>query len=717
MLTRALRYASVLVTLCGLYAISSITANAQRQPLASTPFCDEFEAETLDARWSWIDPVGDCSASLASRADALAIGAPVGSTHGLWTGNAPRLQQEITGDFVARTKAVVTALRMRDSTAGILAWQDADNFVGVEVGDVPRMIVTRYEKAGVPRWMDSGIYRFNSAFLELRREGDNFTGSYSLDGATWTPIGTVKLELDDTIEVGLHLTNEGVGAFGIYDFFEINGGPASAGLSAEVKVYPPVTAAGGQFPVKWQIKWGANVGETYVMWDTETHDFHNDYGFRTPTQSGGMGIYQAHIEVPMHADKVYLKSYAVIDGVEVRGEREHVVPTTFALNVGGDQWGLDATRQYWNPDRESDFSPVWYEFWGDDRLEVDRPIAGTEEDWIYQSQRQGMSTFNLWLGPDIYEMDIQVGLHLAELEVTSPGQRVFDVYIERDTPNEVVLRDVDAFSLAGGQDTATAVTTTVHIVTVPGLDEHLTIEFESSSGDTPILNGLVLRGLGAVPQFRLDRRPATGEDDTYTGPAGNFLDAPEVLLGGDGQYHGGFRFPALGIPPQAVIRYANVEVGASADSFMTTTVGIFAHADDSSPAFSYQGTVPSRTRTSASVPWVLRQDDDWLRGRRYWSPEIGPVIQEVVDRPGWKHNNAISLLLVAGPGMMGSPRKVWSYEGSKNDRAWLSLYYSRVEDVPTPTTTPSPTPSPTVTPTATATATTGPRAYLPLIMR
>ena len=150
---------------------------------------------------------------------------------------------------------------------------------------------------------------------------------------------------------------------------------------------------------------------------------------------------------------------------------------------------------------------------------------------------------------------------------------------------------------------------------------------------------------------------------------------------------------------------------------MTTTLEIHAHADDSSPSFSYQGTVPDRERTSASVPWALGQEDDWLAGRRYWSPEIGPVIQEVVDRPGWRHNNAVSLLLLAGPGLTASPRKVWSYEGSRNDRAWLSLYYSRLEDVPTPTATPSATSSPTVTATPTATATARPPAYLPLIIR
>jgi len=592
-------------------------------------FCDQFAGSPLDPRWTWSDPDGNCSTDLTSNPHALRIHAPIGSWHDLWSNDAPHIVQQVTGDFVAKTKVAVTVLGTWDPTAGILVWQDTDNYIGIEVGEAPRIIGMRAKLAGVSHVVDSGTYGFNSAFLKMTRTGDSFVGAYSLDGVTWHTITTLTYPANETLSIGLYLTNLGVGANGVYDYFEIDDcAELALGRRVLTRVYPPVTAPSGRFPVKWQIKGGTSVSETYIMWDTSGHEYLNDYAYQTLAQSGGMGLYETHIEVPEGADAVYFKPYAVVDGEIVYGDREYIVPTTYALNVGGDLYGLDTSRQYWNPDRESDFSPVWYEFWGDDRYSVERPIANTEDDWIYQSQRQGMSSFSAWLSPDVYEMTLEVAFHFAELEATGPGQRVFDIYLERGTPNEVALHDVDVYDLAGGQDIATALTTTVTAVIIPGVDEHLNIEFESA-GDTPILNGLVLRGLHAVPQYHVTRKVGAGADDTYTDGLGTHLTDDQILLGGNSEYHGGFRFPALHMPQSAVIRSASLEVTAAQVAYWDTTLDIYAHAHDSSPSFEWQAVVPNRPRTVHYVPWDL-SDTDWTYNRRYVSPDIVPVIQEVV---------------------------------------------------------------------------------------
>jgi hypothetical protein len=483
-----------------------------------------------------------------------------------------------------------------------------------------------------------------------------------------------------------------------------------------VEIYPPVTAPGGRFPVHWDISGGTTVNETYLLWDTTSHEHRQDYAFSTEAQSGGMDRYETHILVPEDADAIYFMPYAEIDGTEYYGEREYTVPSTYALNVGGDAFGLDAEGQYWNPDREIDVSETWYEFTDGERATTETPIAGTAEDWIYQSQRVGMSELALWMSPDVYQIDLEVGFYFAEFESDAAGQRVFDIYLERGTPNEQVLRDIDVFDLAGGAHAATAISTTVTVTSIPDVDEHLDIVFDSPGGDAPILNGLVLRGLSAVPQYHVQRAVGTGAGDTYTDASGTHTDANEVWLGGNEQYHGGFRFNTLRMPQSAVINYADLTVTAASDASMDTVLAIYGHDHDSSPSFAYSAIVPNRPRTDASVPWNP-SDTFWRAGSAYQSPELAPIVQEIVNRPGWRQGNALSLLLIAGPGDVGSARKVWSYEGSFPDRAMLSVHYSLAEDVPTPT----PTVEPTATPQPTATLEPSPtpvaRIWLPLVMR
>jgi hypothetical protein len=670
--------------------------------LATSGVCDNFYSETLNPGWTWVNPSGIGSYSLTWNRQALTVHLPPGSYAGFPCGgdpsDAPRMLQPVTGDFVAFTKVAVQAIWALDPTAGIVAWGNDAHFVKVEVGEWPRRISSSSCLGGIPSSTDSGQYRYNSAFLRMRRSGNVFSTAYSLNGIDWHSIGsTTWNNAPATIQVGLFATSQGAGINAVFDFFEINDCPELIGVPGgrfvEAKVYPPVAAPKAAFPVTWIVRGGIITNETYLAWDTSSRDYRNDYAHRTATQTGGMDAFTAILEMPPDAKAIYFKPYAVINGSPVWGPREYVVPVTYALNVGAARFGLDASRQYWNPDREGDFSPVWYEFWGDNKLEIGRPIAGTEDDWIYQSQRQGMSRFLAWLGPNVYETTLQVELHLAELEGKAPGQRVFDVYLERGTPNEVVLHGIDVAALAG-MDTAKVLTTTVTVNSIPGEDEHLNIEFVADEGHVPILNGLVLRGVSAVPQFLVTRRPGTSADITYTSPTGP-VTGSIIMVGGNGGYHGGARFPALQIPQNAVVRYAWFDVTAVSDSsggFLQTIIRIHAHAADSSPSFESQAVVTSRPRTTAFSSWNMGP----LRTNRgYRSPELKDVVQEVLSRPGWRQGNAVTLLLIAESGdrihRIGGPN--------------LTVWYSRGSDVPPPTSTPTATATHTVAPPPTATPT------------
>ncbi|MCD6519147.1 MAG: DUF1349 domain-containing protein [Anaerolineae bacterium] len=662
----------------------------------TTGFCDDFNDESLKPGWTWVDPNGDSSFSLTNSPHSLELSTPRGG-HDLFLNlDAPRMIQRVTGDFVIRTKVAMIA-DYDYQGAGLLVWQDSNNYIRAELGGAPRAITMAYRIHGHYRHVHCGAYGFTSIFLRITRTGNTFSGEYSTDGVKWKPIYSVSYPAESSLYVGLHLINQWQNhpAKAYFDYFEINdcSGPEPAPEpnpkppSISIKVYPPVTAPRGRLPVTWQIKGGNEVSTTYLMWDTSTHDYRNDYRYHTPAQDGDIGIYSDFINVPAHAEAIFMKPFAVVDGITIYGDREYIVPTRKAINVGGNQSGLDATHQYWDPDRESDFSPVWYEFKDGTRISSAEPISNTRDPWIYQSQRQGLSRFICWLGPNVYEMLLKVEFHFAELELDGPNQRVFDIYLEKDTPNEVVLRNVDVYALAGGRNTALTLTTNVKVNVIPGIDEYLTINFESPSGDQPILNGIVLQGINAISMYDFSRAVGAGNDDTYTDEYGTHLTSPHIYLGGNRQYHGGLRFPAIQIPPKATIRYAHLDVTAATDAFMNTKLAIYAHAHDSSPAFNCQGIVPNRPRTEHYVIWDL-SDTNWYQDREYRSPELRDVIQEIVNRPGWHHSNALSLLLIAQEGDVSAPRKIWSFEGSYNKRAKLSVYYSRQEDIPTPTPTP-----------------------------
>ncbi len=77
--------------------------------------------------------------------------------------------------------------------------------------------------------------------------------------------------------------------------------------------------------------------------------------------------------------------------------------------------------------------------------------------------------------------------------------------------------------------------------------------------------------------------------------------------------------------------------------------------------------------TTASQDWSW-DGATWEADAWYESPDIGSLIQEVIDRPGWSPGNAIVIAYVASD-YDGSDRKLWAYEGSPAKAAELVIVY------------------------------------------
>ena len=469
-------------------------------------------------------------------------------------------------------------------------------------------------------------------------------------------------------------------------------------ITVDVEGYAPLTAPYGDIPLNWGITGGTQVQQTCVFWDTVSRAYSYAYRYRTDFQvDKPMGHFYDYIHVPPTAQTIYMRPYAVVDGQIVWGAREHQVLTVRAVNAGSLLQRTDSEGKYWYSDRE--FGHHWYGYTGGYAATTTQPIAATEDDWLFQSQRRGVSAFGCWLSGGIYTMDIEVEFHFAEWQAASAGERVFDIYMEKDTDDQVAIRDVDVFSQAGGYS-ALVLRSSVRVS-----DNQLDITFVPRVGLAPIINGIVLRGVQATAQRHAARSIAFANDDTYVQASANYRAAPTILLGGRSEFHGGLRFCCMYIPQGATINHAQLWVTASEESYQEARMRVYAHASDDSPDFTEPPLVPARPRTSLSVPWIVPRSEGWAAGTVYSSPELKDVVQEVIGRPGWASGSDLTLLLIAEQGDT-SPRRVWSYEGSFADRAVLVLEYTPPQGgPPTPAPTLTSTPWPTWTPTPTRTRT------------
>jgi subtilisin family serine protease len=109
------------------------------------------------------------------------------------------------------------------------------------------------------------------------------------------------------------------------------------------------------------------------------------------------------------------------------------------------------------------------------------PIAGTEDDPLYQDQRIGMSSYRF----DVANGHYLVVLRFAELTANNIGERRFHVTIEE----QPVLFNFDVFARGGGQDVAVDRSFETDVI-----DGHLDVEFFTQTGE-PIVNAILVSEL------------------------------------------------------------------------------------------------------------------------------------------------------------------------------------------------------------------------------
>jgi regulation of enolase protein 1 (concanavalin A-like superfamily) len=207
-------------------------------PPASTIASDDFNSATLNTSlWTFINPIGDASLTIVqtdARNSVLSIAVPAGKSHGIWMeGNkAPRIMQHANDtDFEIEVK-YASALSKMYQTQGIVVETNSNNFLRLEFhsdGSSTRIFAAGFLNGNATAQMNNAIAPNAVAplYLKVRRQGDLWTLSYSLDGKKWVIAGSFTYFLRVT-KVGPYIGNEGnpAPAFtGLIDYFRNTASP------------------------------------------------------------------------------------------------------------------------------------------------------------------------------------------------------------------------------------------------------------------------------------------------------------------------------------------------------------------------------------------------------------------------------------------------------------------------------------------------------------
>jgi hypothetical protein len=169
-------------------------------------------------------------------------------------------------------------------------------------------------------------------------------------------------------------------------------------------------------------------------------------------------------------------------------------------------------------------------------------------------------------------------------------------------------------------------------------------------------------------------------------------------------YVAGFRFPSVPIPQGAAVTEARMSVVPAYASGAPVGLSIRGEDADFSEPFAGATTLAhERARTTAEVYWNLQAIPafgSWLA-----TPDLAPLLNEIVHRPGWHAGSSLAVLVDSASGTQNY-MDVWAWDrhlgpglSATVDVCWLP------EAAPSPTGTPTTEPTPTSTTTATPTST------------
>jgi hypothetical protein len=135
----------------------------------------------------------------------------------------------------------------------------------------------------------------------------------------------------------------------------------------------------------------------------------------------------------------------------------------------------------------------------------------------------------------------------------------------------------------------------------------------------------------------------------------------------------GLRFVNVGIPQGSDILNAYVQFTAQRSDSVVVSFDIFGEdADDAAPFAGVPNDLTSRAVTGA-VSWSPGAWTVDVAGDAEQTPDLEPILQAIVDRPGWSGN---ALALFVAPSIGVGERSAYSYDGHPLSAAVLVVEYT-----------------------------------------
>lgn len=176
-------------------------------------------------------------------------------------------------------------------------------------------------------------------------------------------------------------------------------------------------------------------------------------------------------------------------------------------------------------------------------------------------------------------------------------------------------------------------------------------------------------------QITVESQVVDGTDNAYTskGSASQTVSSSYLYIG---SRIAGMRFRNVTIPAGATISRASLKVFTTIFPATADVDGLLVGeaADNPGPFGAASRLIWQLPTTTASTGWKLTPDNRWLGSTWYESPDLGPVLQEIVNRPGWASGNALVILFTTGTAST-SDRTFWAYNGYPTSAPKLSITY------------------------------------------
>ena len=127
----------------------------------------------------------------------------------------------------------------------------------------------------------------------------------------------------------------------------------------------------------------------------------------------------------------------------------------------------------------------------------------------------------------------------------------------------------------------------------------------------------------------------------------------------------GLRFRDIFIPKGATIDSAFIivyshEAKTAEDVANITIVG---DATDDAQTFTEDALIDARPQTDASVSWIV--DEPWGLWTPHSTPDLSPIVQEIINRDGWESGNSLAFILLGedqGPSEVENAREFEAFE-------------------------------------------------------